>query len=1085
MSALVETLSLLSSLHDECKSENYIEPHYKEWYRVAIDELIEGGVTSYQEFLTKERATEFLAEDEVNYITNHIQKPAETVDNAQGDTTDDNSSSGTYWPMESDVEAPNLDLGWPFVTPGHIGPTDISLYFHPPRGHPLTIKEMVRKMIKEARKVIAIVMDMFTDVDIFREVIEASTRGVPVYLLLDDVNFPHFLKMAEKQGIQVQRLRNMRVRTVKGQEYISKSGAKFCGKMEQKFLLVDCEKVMYGTYSFMWSFEKVHLSMIQVITGKLIEAFDEEFRTLYARSCVPAAFGPEESVIEKHKKIPWENGSYSYQNSISSLLSASSQRSLFGRKDQMHTLDSSYLKARSRFINNEDDKYNTRNLPFRGFNVQNKINQFQQFDRNDNWKRHSYAAGEKTDSTPYSMLNRAMNSRMHNPHMHWNRQPDMASIGSSSRGGYSSNYNGSTTQSFANRLPQRITPNLPERNSNVRRSFHGTDNHVRSVQQRMPTLEHTTKSFLRNWRIESYLNDHSDIPPDTSEIMADRLDSNERVENAMDNQLYSHTRLRSSILYKPNLPEQKEASSCTTNSSHSNSTIVDSQGSLTPKASTPQSIRYAESQGISNFTSYDTAHLSQQHDVLKRHSLQVSDNSQFMTHGLHYNTNPGPSSYLYTSLSKNRQTDSERKQNDNILKRRSLPLFENRKVNLGQSNNIIPPNYIYNSLMKRQTETPVPQNLPNTNSREILEKSSYQVNEKVSSEPTEPVKGALSTESLDEENNKESPGKKESKGSPSFLKKGSKKLKSLLNLAPDKKETLSKNKAPAFYRMCSSSDTLISEDDGLQIPKSPKKSEMKNDSSPKKEKATLSISQMSLNKSKENVALGSGKSNINLAEEGKSNLSSGLSTVENKFLENTGDASAPRFNTEQIQFQDTKMQTNSNPYGRIVAPAVHRELSLRHPKETIHRELSQREVHHSEIPPMLQREMHLRHSQHRDMHHKELLRRDINRVPSVSDFAKPQEDSSHSRTSERRVYSRFEPLYRLQNNIPPSNPQTSTPQVFDYQNKSMVNNVTTYSRPQNVLNYSSNVYNSTQVQPNENKFGRFMQKFGSFIHKKQ
>lgn len=153
MSALVESLSLLSSLHDECKSENYIEPHYKEWYRVAIDELIEGGVTSYQEFLNKERATEFLAEDEVNYITNHIQKPAETVDNAQGDTTDDNSSSGTYWPMESDVEAPNLDLGWPFVTPGHIGPTDISLYFHPPRGHPLTIKEMVRKMIKEARKV--------------------------------------------------------------------------------------------------------------------------------------------------------------------------------------------------------------------------------------------------------------------------------------------------------------------------------------------------------------------------------------------------------------------------------------------------------------------------------------------------------------------------------------------------------------------------------------------------------------------------------------------------------------------------------------------------------------------------------------------------------------------------------------------------------------------------------------------------------------------------------------------------------------------------------------------------------------------
>lgn len=56
-------------------------------------------------------------------------------------------------------------------------------------------------------QVIAIVMDMFTDVDIFREIVEASTRGIAVYLLLDESNFGHFLKMTEKQGCQVQRLR--------------------------------------------------------------------------------------------------------------------------------------------------------------------------------------------------------------------------------------------------------------------------------------------------------------------------------------------------------------------------------------------------------------------------------------------------------------------------------------------------------------------------------------------------------------------------------------------------------------------------------------------------------------------------------------------------------------------------------------------------------------------------------------------------------------------------------------------------------------------------------------------------------------
>lgn len=50
-------------------------------------------------------------------------------------------------------------------------------------------------------------MDIFTDVDIFKEIVEASTRGISVYLLLDESNFDHFLKMTEKQNCQVQRLR--------------------------------------------------------------------------------------------------------------------------------------------------------------------------------------------------------------------------------------------------------------------------------------------------------------------------------------------------------------------------------------------------------------------------------------------------------------------------------------------------------------------------------------------------------------------------------------------------------------------------------------------------------------------------------------------------------------------------------------------------------------------------------------------------------------------------------------------------------------------------------------------------------------
>lgn len=56
-------------------------------------------------------------------------------------------------------------------------------------------------------QVIAIVMDMFTDVDIFKEVVDASIRGVPVYVLLDDSHLKSFLTMAENQDVKIQQLR--------------------------------------------------------------------------------------------------------------------------------------------------------------------------------------------------------------------------------------------------------------------------------------------------------------------------------------------------------------------------------------------------------------------------------------------------------------------------------------------------------------------------------------------------------------------------------------------------------------------------------------------------------------------------------------------------------------------------------------------------------------------------------------------------------------------------------------------------------------------------------------------------------------
>lgn len=50
-------------------------------------------------------------------------------------------------------------------------------------------------------------MDVFTDVDIFKEVVGASIRGVPVYILLADFHVKSFLTMAENQDVNIRQLK--------------------------------------------------------------------------------------------------------------------------------------------------------------------------------------------------------------------------------------------------------------------------------------------------------------------------------------------------------------------------------------------------------------------------------------------------------------------------------------------------------------------------------------------------------------------------------------------------------------------------------------------------------------------------------------------------------------------------------------------------------------------------------------------------------------------------------------------------------------------------------------------------------------
>nr|XP_015829321.2 protein FAM83H [Nothobranchius furzeri]XP_015829322.2 protein FAM83H [Nothobranchius furzeri] len=275
-----------SSIGDNPLDPNYLPPLYREGYRLAIDELIEKDIEGYNEFIQKEGIVNFLAQPEIEHIKSTLQIPNQTSNLPEltyyegGQETD--GSSGTYWPMESDTAAPGLDLGWPQFT--YAGPTEVTTLVNPSEPDVPSIKERARRLIKNARQVIAIAMDIFTDVDIFSELLEAAARQVAVYILLDEQDAHHFVSMVSSCKVNLDLIQMMRVRTVGGITYYSRTGKSFKGQMKNRFMLTDCRAALSGNYSFMWSYEKIHRCMVHLFLGEMVNSFDEEFRILYAQS---------------------------------------------------------------------------------------------------------------------------------------------------------------------------------------------------------------------------------------------------------------------------------------------------------------------------------------------------------------------------------------------------------------------------------------------------------------------------------------------------------------------------------------------------------------------------------------------------------------------------------------------------------------------------------------------------------------------------------------------------------------------------------------------------------------------------------
>ncbi|XP_077305558.1 protein FAM83G isoform X2 [Lithobates pipiens] len=277
-------------------SETKPEFFYSEEQRLALEALVSTGEESYREVVKKENIRDFLSELEVAKIACSVEAfdPDLSLPRKNGDKpetegegepqVEDTEQSLEYWPDRSDCSIPELDLGWP-DTVAYRGVTRATVYMQPPIDGQPHIKEVIRKMITQAQKVIALVMDLFTDLDILKDLLDAGfKRKVSVYIILNESDVKYFLRMCEKAQMHKGHLKNLRVRTLGGPEFYTRFSTKFKGCLSQKFMFVDGDKAACGSYSFTWSAARIDRNLLTVLSGQVVETFDRQFQDLYLLS---------------------------------------------------------------------------------------------------------------------------------------------------------------------------------------------------------------------------------------------------------------------------------------------------------------------------------------------------------------------------------------------------------------------------------------------------------------------------------------------------------------------------------------------------------------------------------------------------------------------------------------------------------------------------------------------------------------------------------------------------------------------------------------------------------------------------------
>lgn len=154
--------------------ENRAEFYYSEEQRGAVEELLRSGDSAFKTRLQADNRRDFLSAREVKLLLSTF-RPYDTGGEGgeegegwevvgqeeEGEGANPARTSlvqsdlhSTYWPQMSDTEVPSLDLGWPGGGGGLFrGVTRVTVHTHPPKENGPHVREVVRRLIQEARKV--------------------------------------------------------------------------------------------------------------------------------------------------------------------------------------------------------------------------------------------------------------------------------------------------------------------------------------------------------------------------------------------------------------------------------------------------------------------------------------------------------------------------------------------------------------------------------------------------------------------------------------------------------------------------------------------------------------------------------------------------------------------------------------------------------------------------------------------------------------------------------------------------------------------------------------------------------------------